>query len=484
MAGVYPALRAILYPPDAVSKIGSVLGKVPNLELDTSLSSGLAAVDGHCIILWMEDAAAAISQIKDIRSRDHLASIPLVVVSAEPEPRNYADAADVWLTVPFSTTSLLDKFNKLAALSQRVNALHPVPLSLPQEDKLLIHILRHMYTRQINSLVPISHINSSWGYTYPGISCLSGSSGGEELNHLRRLEKEGLVEGRLHDRIHLCPECSHYQLNFREVCPECRGIDITCKPWLHHFRCSHVAPESAFQRQEHLVCPKCHNKLQAVGVDYDSPRQGFECLSCQAEFHEPQVSCTCLNCGATFDTDRAVRQDILEYCLTQAGIQAAQQGFLGKGALLFHRQTLTGLLLKDTHQRGVTGIMPYKAFEEFMEVQVDIARRFGRPVAFTSLKINNGHSKQPSENEISRILQTNLRCNDVITCPAAGQFLILSTETNYAEVQPALRRIKDVIGRNQLPFGIEVAVIELPNGSGPLDLAGIIKKLEPCHKLL
>jgi len=69
-----------------------------------------------------------------------------------------------------------------------------------------------------------------------------------------------------------------------------------------------------------LVCPKCRQRLRHYGSEYDKPGHAVICSDCGATHAEPAVGFICLDCRARMSGERAPRQDVFAYHLSDAGI--------------------------------------------------------------------------------------------------------------------------------------------------------------------
>ncbi|MCM1531381.1 MAG: hypothetical protein NC048_03070 [Bacteroides sp.] len=145
------------------------------------------------------------------------------------------------------------------------------------------------------------------------------------------------------DKAHVCPECRQSHLLFFECCPKCGSSDIREEPMLHHFRCANVSPESTYQWDGELRCPKCHHTLRHIGVDYDKPSSIFTCRQCDNTFMYPDMRVLCPTSRKTFVPDDLLPVDVMEYEFTPEGIKAfatydirytlSQVGFYGYSSM-------------------------------------------------------------------------------------------------------------------------------------------------------
>ena len=131
-------------------------------------------------------------------------------------------------------------------------------------------------------------------------------------------------------RVHTCPNCGDGHLLFIECCPKCGSSNIHEESIIHHFRCANLSPESTYQWDGELRCPKCKKILRHIGVDYDRPASAHHCNECDSTFINSSMKVICSHCHQVSTPDGLLPLDIYEYELTEKGIYA----FAGDEALL------------------------------------------------------------------------------------------------------------------------------------------------------
>lgn len=135
------------------------------------------------------------------------------------------------------------------------------------------------------------------------------------------LEKQTLV-----DRVRQCVHCSSQQINYVDVCPSCKAIDIESTISLHCFTCGHVGEQREFQLDTALRCPTCTTQLRHIGVDYDRPLERFKCNSCDHGFIEGEVIAKCQSCAAHHSPAELKELKIYDYGLGNSAYQIATIG--------------------------------------------------------------------------------------------------------------------------------------------------------------
>jgi hypothetical protein len=131
-----------------------------------------------------------------------------------------------------------------------------------------------------------------------------------------------VTEKRFVERLHVCPVCANSHLFFIECCPSCKSSAISCQPVIHHFRCANISPESTYEYDGELRCPKCKRFLHHIGVDYDRPASVYQCDTCGNSFANPFMRVICTSCKRTFEPEELSTFDVREYRFTDSGEKA------------------------------------------------------------------------------------------------------------------------------------------------------------------
>ncbi|KAA3613709.1 MAG: response regulator [Calditrichaeota bacterium] len=182
-----------------------------------------------------------------------------------------------------------------------------------------VRLLKFMNEHGIRTLVPGVHRIAKLGYEYPeAAQILRPEEVGGEIYILESMAKAGALERVFHDAIHMCPDCGHHDLNFREICPQCNAADIDAMKMLTCDRCNHRSLENKFRTEKGLRCPHCLEFLQRKNLDYDESTSAMcVCNECKGQFTEPIVNCRCMNCNKLFDMASAPVRKIYSYKLIQ-----------------------------------------------------------------------------------------------------------------------------------------------------------------------
>jgi len=416
---------------------------------------------GHddAFVLLHPEGGAGSRILRELRSSPATALAPILPLRSD---RDVESEQDQWLA-----DALLDPVDgpggiealrpRLDTLASRVAALPALPCELLPREAREITFLRYMLTRQFDRVEPVRHATAAKGYNLPLAALILGYTSGEELIALEELSGLGLLRGTFQDRIHLCPQCGHYAINFREVCPTCRSPHLTIMENVHHFRCGHSAPENDFREGEHLICPKCRRRLRHLGVDHDRPNQVALCRACSAYATEPAVECLSLPCGQVFPPDRSLKLDIRAYSLTLQGAAAAERGQLPP-------RTLTDILQETFHTVGSD------AFRELTRVAQGLAERYNRPYVLMRFEIVN-YGQLLEEHgaaecleilkNLVEVLKGIFRDTDPFWPEGEAAFQVLFLETTRAGMETACQRaLREVAARLATRVDLHVERIE------------------------
>ncbi|MCB7130298.1 MAG: diguanylate cyclase, partial [Candidatus Brocadiales bacterium] len=328
---------------------------------------------------------------------------------------------------------------RLLAISQRVKGLAAVPDTLSGEMQLEILLLRFLYTRENYLLRPRRDTAASIGYSYALVRSLFDMSPGAEAGLLEGQERARLLKWEMEDKVNLCPFCQHFQINFREICPECRSLMIKEEPTIHHFRCAYVGKEIDFREGPVLRCPKCGRELRHIGVDYDRPTEDLWCTSCSSNFYESTVQCHCLNCDKIFPPEETLLKYIKVYSLTPEGRTVAENGVLP-------RMGLMNIL------KGEVDLYKYEAFKELFRLEVLRCRRYDYDSALARVTMKNFDEILDTKGityahmftrEFATIFKETFRETDILTELDGNEFLALCTNCGNINVKKALERLRE-----------------------------------------
>ncbi|MEY8688114.1 hypothetical protein AB9N12_19000 [Bacteroides sp. AN502(2024)] len=199
------------------------------------------------------------------------------------------------------------------------------------ENDFFIELCRYCLSRGVLNFTASTMITLQKGLSavysaYVDIHETVGCGNNPDDKNLRKMVAWFLDSGYIEpvkfvERIHLCPVCQSSVLLFSECCSKCQSSNIREEDMIHHFRCANISPESEYQYDGELRCPKCKHFLRHIGVDYDRPAKVYTCNECGATQMHSGMKVACAVCGHTTQPYALTPYDIKEYTFTQAGIQ-------------------------------------------------------------------------------------------------------------------------------------------------------------------
>ncbi|MEZ9648321.1 diguanylate cyclase [Vibrio sp. 10N.261.52.C2] len=163
---------------------------------------------------------------------------------------------------------------------------------------------------QDRRLVPHHSLTLKSIYSYPLVDLYYPELSSTYRFVLSETKRDTFEYDELINRIRVCSDCASAHLNYIEVCPSCKDIDITERVSLHCFTCGHVAEQGQFKRNHKLECPKCLTQLRHIGVDYDRPLETHSCNVCSHSFSEAETLAVCFSCDAKNDVSQLVVRKI------------------------------------------------------------------------------------------------------------------------------------------------------------------------------
>ena len=224
---------------------------------------------------------------------------------------------------------------ELAELGQSVGTLAhelaPAALTEPglrADLRARLAILQDVLHRTDGGLPPQLDPFAPAGHSWPEAERLLGVAAGEARPVLEELADLGLLQRKLHNRVHVCPQCTRCQLNFRETCTSCSSIDLGIERLVHHFACAYIGLESEYADGIELRCPKCRERLFQLGQDFERPHETYVCGDCHSLMEAPFVNGQCLACATQFPLREAKVLDIHVYAATALTARAVELGRL------------------------------------------------------------------------------------------------------------------------------------------------------------
>ena len=224
------------------------------------------------------------------------------------------------------------------------------------------------------------------GYRYPVVEAIIGEASQVEP-FLNKLHKAGVLEKKLHDKLLLCPECSSADISTRYCCPFCKSLDIQKSSLVEHVKCGYMDLEANFQIGDKYVCPKCHEELSKIDIDYRKAGIWCVCNNCGKSFDVAVPSHFCRSCMANSTFEEIVIKDVYSYTLKKdVSTESALNWFLVAAIREFLMQE--GLNVESPSMlKGKSGanhtfdIVAYKEDKSRNVIVVDLAMSAGSVVS-------------------------------------------------------------------------------------------------------
>ena len=175
-------------------------------------------------------------------------------------------------------------------------------------------LLNKFLSGEISELEPV--YDPKLGYRYPVVETIVGDASSVEA-FLNKLHMAGMLEKRLYDKIIYCSKCGSANISIHYCCPYCKSFDIKRSALIEHVKCGYMDVEENFVRGSKLVCPKCHEELRNLDVDYRKAGMWCTCKDCNKSFDIPITAHFCRNCHTNFTFEEAVIKDVYAYKLKE-----------------------------------------------------------------------------------------------------------------------------------------------------------------------
>jgi len=327
-----------------------------------------------------------------------------------------------------------------------------------------IQLLRHLQETKCEALTPVANVNSFCGYTFPKAQEILEVAPGEEISTLNRLAELGLFDRKPSHKIHLCPFCHNFALNFREVCPQCKSEFITPVELIHHYACGFIGDVALFEKEGGLTCPKCRASIRHMGLDYERPGSNHRCDTCTHCFWEPEVSCVSLVCGQSFEVDRAVVHTLFSYHITERGTSVAWRG------------SMDSVESRPTLHDSEFNMYSTEFFLEAVTRELGRTSRYPRPFSVLLLKPKAHDSHIPHQKhqvplhvfkDIANVTQQSIRNCDLISIFREEYLALLLPETSQEGASVVFNRLREKIGEfmthtHGLNLDLAIGMVEGP----------------------
>jgi hypothetical protein len=251
-------------------------------------------------------------------------------------------------------------------------------------DRNVQMLLSKFLSGEIKTLEPV--YASEVGYRYPVVETIVGDPSQVEP-FLNKLHEAGVLERKLYDKILFCPQCGSADVSIRYCCPFCKSFDIQKSSLIEHVKCGYMDIEDKFCEGDEYVCPKCHEALRKIDVDYRKAGIWCTCKDCRKSFDVPVPTHFCRNCHETFTFEEVIIKDVYAYTLKEnvtaesslnLFLVAAIREFLIKERLTVESP---GLLKGKSGANHSFDIVAYRGDEPQKAIVVDLAMSTGNAVS-------------------------------------------------------------------------------------------------------
>ena len=179
---------------------------------------------------------------------------------------------------------------------------------------------------ELSELEPV--YDSKLGYRYPVVEAIIGNDASVVEAFLNKLYDAGILKRRLYDKIIYCPKCDSANVSIHYCCPYCKSFEIQRSALIEHVKCGYMDVEEHFRKGNKLVCPKCHEELKKLDVDYRKAGTWCTCKDCSKSFDIPVSAHFCRNCHENFMFENAIIKDVYSYSLNEEVRSEATLGWI------------------------------------------------------------------------------------------------------------------------------------------------------------
>ena len=311
----------------------------------------------------------------------------------------------------------------------------------PWSEGFKIQVLRWVAEEGPGTLRPVPCPAVTLGHAYPRLEDRFGIDSSDAIRALEDMADFGVLRRALSNRVHVCPHCRRWTINFRETCPMCASLDVEVEGMIHHFACSYVGLDSEYRSGAELICPKCKNRLTHIGLDYERPRQTYVCHACAQIFEEPTITSQCLDCRWEGMSGDVLAWPVYEYELSARGQEAVERG------------ELRGLKLREMIRTSRYDLASREFFELELERETFRLRRYGRPMSILICRFQAGgmpyalfrEADREALQAFARLIVHQVRALDVAAMADATAIAILLPETDDRQAEKAKGRLQPKI---------------------------------------
>lgn len=402
--------------------------------------------------------------LEKIKANKEWAFIPVVILSSrrnlEDKLRGLRLGVMDYLTKPFEREELEARVRNILDFYQMKTRQRETPAKSNQQ-----RLIDFMQSRGIKSLLPRVSREAKLGYEYPeAAQIFHPEEPGGEIFLLESMAKAKMLDRVFYDAVHICPQCGHHDLNFREVCPYCEYADINTKGLLTHLGCGRRGHEDEFRDGDALRCPECGDALHAAGEDYTMSASSLHfCAGCKEQFAEPIVNCRCMNCDQLFDVSEALVRKVYAYRLISDWedemLDAPSTSSPGEKEQILGKMSDLQLQTVDSDE-----------FARQLERQIRRAEQEKSGVSLVGLQIKKIGASATEDAEdfatcldsIIALCKSVLRKYDVITLKTPFEWLIMLPETPFRMAKILAERLTTALSRLEFDIRFELNMASYP----------------------
>ncbi len=312
------------------------------------------------------------------------------------------------------------------------------PATRPWSEEFKIQVLQWTVEEGPGVLRPVPCPAVTLGHAYPRLEERFGINSSDAVRVLEDMADFGVIQRTLFNRVHVCPNCRRWTINFRETCPACASLDVEVEGLIHHFACSYVGLDSEYRNGSELRCPKCKQRLTHIGLDYERPNQTYVCRACAQIFEEPTITAQCLDCRWEGTGSDVLAWPIFEYDLTARGQEAVERG------------ELRGLKLREMIRTSRYALASREFFELEVERETFRLRRYGRPMSILMCRFESGglpyalfrETDSQTLQAFAKLIVDHVRALDVAAMSDPTTIAILLPETDESQGVKAKARLQ------------------------------------------
>jgi len=186
-------------------------------------------------------------------------------------------------------------------------------------------ILSKFLSGEIERLDPV--YDPKYGFKYPEVETIVGDPASADafLSHLYEI---GILKREIFDKVVSCPLCNSGSVSIRYSCPYCKSFNVKKSALIEHIQCGYIDIEDRFKQGDKLVCPRCHNELTKLDVNFRKAGVWCACKDCGKNFDIPVPSHICRQCKNVFTFEDAIYKDVYSYTLNQEVMKEAGVGYI------------------------------------------------------------------------------------------------------------------------------------------------------------